>query len=184
MTTTPNAKTLDGVPFDLMHTDINVGQGANAAQADNAIKMIYGPEGMNALTGVVGDKLLIGFGANDQTLVAAIAAIKAKDDPMGKNPGVAAVNAQLPKSRVMAMYIPLDEIATTIGTYAGAMGMPIQIQLPPDLPPIGVTAGTDGTAVRIDSYTPTDLIKALVAQGMQLYMQRMGAGGAGGPGGL
>jgi hypothetical protein len=84
----------------------------------------------------------------------------------------------------MTMYIPLDEIATTIGTYAGAMGMPIQIQLPPDLPPIGMTASTDGTAVRIDSYTPTDLIKALVAQGMQLYMQRMGAGGAGGPGGL
>ena len=44
------------------------------------------------------------------------------------------------------------------------------------LPPIGVTAGSDGTAIRIDSYTSTDLIKALVAQGMQLWMQRMGAG--------
>ena len=84
----------------------------------------------------------------------------------------------------MSLYVPLDEIATTVGTYAGAMGMPIQIQLPPDLPPIGITVGSEGSAIRIDSYTPTDLIKALVAQGMQLYMQRMGGGGAGGPGGL
>ena len=84
----------------------------------------------------------------------------------------------------MTLYVPLDEIATTVGTYAGAMGMPIQIQLPPDLPPIGITAASEGSAIRIDSYTSTDLIKALVAQGMQLYMQRMGGGAPGGPGGL
>ena len=55
-TLTPNAKTIGGVSFDLMHTDMNLGQGPNAAQADNAMKMIYGPEGMNTLTGVVGDE--------------------------------------------------------------------------------------------------------------------------------
>jgi hypothetical protein len=183
-TNTPNAKTIDGVSFDLMHTDMNLGQGANAAQADNMMKMIYGPEGMNVLTGVVGDKLVMSFGAPEQSLSAAITAIKTNDDPIGKMPGVAAVNSQLPKSRVMSLYVPVDEIVTTAGTYAGAMGMPIQIQLPPDLQPIGITVGTEGSAVRVDSYTSTDLIKALVAQGMQLYMQRMGAGGAGGPGGL
>jgi hypothetical protein len=184
-TTTPNAKTLDGVSFDLVHTDMNMGAGANAAQMDNTMKMIYGPEGANALTGVMGDKLLIGFGASDAMLTSMITAVKAGDDPLGKSPGVVAVTAQLPKSRVMSLYVPLDEIVSTIGTYAGAMGMPIQIQLPPDLPPIGIAASTDGTSIRFDSYTPTDLVKALVAQGMQLYMQHMGGGGApGGPGGL
>ena len=59
VTTTPNAKNIGGVSFDLTHTDMNLGQGPNAAQADNMMKMIYGPEGMNALTGVVGDKLVI-----------------------------------------------------------------------------------------------------------------------------
>ena len=182
-TTTPNAKTIDGVNFDQTHTDMNVG-GPNAAQAENMMKIMYGPEGMNALTGVVGDRLIVGFGANDQTLSQTIAAVKAKEDPVGKMPGVATVNAQLPKSRVVAVHLPLDEVITTIGTYAGAMGMPIQIQLPPDLAPIGFTLSSESTAIRVDSYTSTDLIKALVAQGMQLYMQRMGAGGAGGPGGL
>ncbi len=184
-TITPNAKTVDGVNFDLIHTEFTLGQGPAAAQADNAMKMIYGPDGMNVLTGVTADKLVIGFGANDQTLSDTLTVIKAKDDPLAKLPGVAAVAAQLPKSRAMTMYIPLDQIVTTAGNYASAMGMPIQIQLPGDLPPIGVTFSTDGSAMRIDSYTPTDLIKALVAQGMQLYMQRMGGGGGpGGPGGL
>jgi hypothetical protein len=184
-TITPNAKTVDGVNFDLIHTEFTLGQGPAAAQADNAMKMIYGPDGMNVLTGVTADKLVIGFGANDQTLSDTLTVIKAKDDPLAKLPGVAAVATQLPKSRAMTMYIPLDQIVTTAGNYASAMGMPIQIQLPGDLPPIGVTFSTDGSAMRIDSYTPTDLIKALVAQGMQIYMQRMGGGGGpGGPGGL
>jgi hypothetical protein len=182
--TTPNAKTIDGISFDLTHTDMNLGQGANAAQADNMMKMIYGPEGMNVLTGIVGEKLVIGFCATDQTLSQTIAATKAGEDALSKTPGVAAVNSQLPTSRVMTLYIPLDDIATTVGTYAGAMGMPIQIQLPPDLPPVGMTVASDGSAIRVDSYTSTDLIKALVAQGMQLYMQRMGGGAPGGPGGL
>jgi hypothetical protein len=148
------------------------------------MKMMYGPEGMNALTGTVGDKLVIGFGASEATLISTIAAVKDSSDPLSKVPGVAAVSSQLPKSRAFTLYVPLDELVTTISTYAGAMGMPIQIQLPPDLPPIGITAGTEGSAVRIDSYTPTDLIKALVATGMQLYMQRMQGGAPGGPGGL
>ena len=184
-TTTPNAKTVEGVSFDLTHTDINVGQNApNAAQADQMMKMMYGPEGMNAYTGAVGKSLVLGFCVSDQTLGSVVTAVKGGDDALSKTPGVAAVNEQLPKSRAMSLYVPLDEIATTAGTYAGAMGMPIQIQLPPDLPPIGVTVATEGSAIRVDAYAPTDLIKALVAQGMQLYMQRMGAGAPGGPGGL
>ena len=94
------------------------------------------------------------------------------------------VDAQLPKSRLGAVYIPLDQLVTTIGTYAGAMGMPIQIQLPPDLAPIGATVSTEGNAFRVDSFTPTDLIKALVAQGMQIFMQMQGGHQPGGPGGL
>ena len=97
-TTTPNAKTIEGVSFDLLHTDMNLGQGPNAAQADNTMKMIYGPDGMNALTGVVGDKLVVGFGASEQTLGAAITAIKANDDPMSKNAGVAAVRRSFPRA--------------------------------------------------------------------------------------
>lgn len=184
-TITPNAKTLDTVSFDLVHTEFTLGQGPAAAQADNAMKMIYGPDGMNVLTGTTADKLVIGFGANDQTISDTLTVIKAKDDPMAKLPGVVAVATNLPKSRAMTLYIPLDQIVTTAGNYASAMGMPIQVQLPGDLPPIGVTFSTDGSAMRLDSYTPTDLIKALVAQGMQMYMQHMGGGGGpGGPGGL
>ena len=67
---------------------------------------------------------------------------------------------------------------------AGMMGMNVQMQLPPDLPPIGGTISTDGNAMRVDSYTPTELIKAVVAAGMQTFMQMQGGRQPGGPGGL
>src|SRR5206468_568433 len=119
------------------------------------------------------DKLVIGYCTPDATLESTIAAVKAKEDAVTKMPGVAAVAGQLPKNRAFVAYVPLDEIVTTVGTYAGALGMPIQIQLPPDLPPIGITTASEGSCIRVDSYTPTDLVKALVAQAMQIYMQRM-----------
>jgi hypothetical protein len=185
VTVTPNGKTVDGISFDTAHTtfDMNAA-GPGAAQAQMAMTYLYGPNGMTVNSGIVGDKLLIGMGTSDQVLSSAIAAIKGNEDALGKLPGVQAVDAQLPKSRVGAMYVPLDQLVTTIGTYAGAMGMPIQIQLPPDLPPIGATVSTEGTAFRMDSFTPTDLIKALVAQGMQIFMQMQGGHQPGGPGGL
>ena len=73
----------------------------------------------------------------------------------------------------------------TAATYAQAFGMPVQIQLPQDLPPIGGTIATEGNAVRLDSYTPTELVRAVVAAGMQVAQQMQGGGRhPGGPGGL
>ena len=46
------------------------------------------------------------------------------------------------------------------------------------------TISTDGNAIRADSYTPTELIKAVVAAGMQTFMQMQGGRQPGGPGGL
>jgi hypothetical protein len=178
---TASAKTLDGVSFDQIVTKVDPNaQDPNAAQQAQIMQMIYGPQGAVVNYGVMGDKLLVASGVNDQVLSAAIAAAKANQAPLADNDKVKAVAAQLPKQRVMAVYIPVDEIVTTALSYAKQFGFAMNVQLPPDLPPVGMTTGTDGSAIRIDSHIPTTLVQSLVAAGMQAAMQMQGGGPRGG----
>jgi len=69
-------------------------------------------------------------------------------------------------------------------TYANQFGFPVKLQMPPNLPPIGVSAGTEGTAFRVDSHVPSQLVQSLVMAGMQAFMQMQQGQQPGGPGGL
>jgi hypothetical protein len=186
VTQTPNAKTVAGVTFDQVVTQFNAADpgGPGAAQAQMMMNTMYGPNGMTMLTGVVGDKLLVASGVSDDVLAQAIASVKANQNNLDKVAGLQTVANQLPKNRMVAYFVPLDQVVNTVATYAAAFGMPVQIQLPPDLPPIGGTVATEGNAVRVDSYTPTELVRAVVAAGMQVYGQMQGGRQPGGPGGL
>lgn len=185
-TITPNAKTVAGVELDQFQSVISAqGDGAEAAQMNQMMSMMYGPNGMTAFTGIIGDKALITVqGASDALLEKAVTAAKANENVLGKLPGVTMVNKQLPQSRNIVMYVPLDTIVTTGLTYAQQFGMPIQLQLPADLPPLGFTGGAEGSAVRFDSHVPAQLVQGLVSAGMQAFMQMQGGQQPGGPGGL
>jgi hypothetical protein len=181
----PAGKTLDGVTFDVTTSQFNMQAGGpGAAQAQMMMNWMYGPNGATIYSGQVGEKMLIGMDLNDAALSSAIAAAKANQNPLSQVAGVKMVAAQLPQQRIGEFYVPLDQIVTTIANAASGMGMNVQMQLPPDLPPIGGTFSTEGTALRADSYTPTELIKAVVAAGMQTWMQMQGGRQPGGPGGL
>ncbi len=58
--------------------------------------------------------------------------------------------------------------------------MNVPVQLPNNLPPVGFSFGTDGTAMRYDSFIPMKLMQSLVQAGMQVYMQMNNHGGGGG----
>ena len=179
---TPKAKTVDGVAFDLYQTEITMDpQTPEAAQAQQAMMFMYGPDGVNVLSGVVDNKtVLVVSGVEDEVISSAIASAKANQDPLAKLAQVQAVSQQLPKSRVAAFYVPVDEIVSTTLGYANRMGFAIPLELPPDLPPIGATVATEGGTIRIDSYTPMELVRSLVAASMQLQMQMQGGGRPGG----
>ena len=177
--------TVDGVTFDVTISQFNAqAAGPGAAQAQMMMNFMYGPNGATIYSGQVGEKALIGVGVSDASLASAITAIKGNQDALDQLPVVKTVSAQLPQQHVGEFFVPLDQIVTTVATYAGAMGMNVQVQLPPDLPPIGITISTEGTTARLDSFTPTELVKAIVAAGMQTYMQMHGGAHPGGPGGL
>lgn len=185
-TVTPKAKTVAGVQLDQIQSVIGAeGEGPEAQQIQQMMGMMYGPNGITAYTGIIGDKTLITVqGAGDELLEKAVTAAKANENVLSKRTGVEAVSKQLPQSRNMVMYVPLDTIITTGLTYAQQFGMPIQLQLPADLPPLGFTAGAEGSAVRFDSHIPAQLVQSLISAGMQAFMQMQGGQQPGGPGGL
>jgi hypothetical protein len=182
MTATPNAKTIDGVTFDSMVTAPDpAATSPAAAQQARMMQLMYGPQGMVAYTGVLDPKhLLVAGGVDDAEISSLIAAAKAQSAPLADNAGIKSVAANLPDRRFEAVYIDLGDLVGAGLGYAKQMGLPVQIQLPPDLPPVGVAVSAQQSALRIESYTPTSLIQAMVAAGMQGYMQMQGGGGGGG----
>jgi hypothetical protein len=138
---------------------------------------------MNGLVGAIGaDKMIGAVDTNDALVSKLIASAKANQDVI--TPGLAAIDAQLPKSRLMAGYFQLDQFATTLAGYAKMFGMPVNFQLPQNLPPIGGTLATEGNAVRTDIFVPTQTLQSVIAAGIQSYMQMQGGQAPGGPGGL
>jgi len=189
LTMTPAAKTVAGVKLDTFQNAIATTGAAEddaaAAQMKQMMTMMYGPNGISGVTGLVNDKTLITVtGGADELVEKAVTAAKSNADVLGKMAGVTAVNKHLPQNRNVVVYLPIDQMITTGLTYAQQFGMPIQIQLPADLPPIGFTAGAEGSAVRCDSHVPSQLVQSLIAAGMQGFMQMQGGQQPGGPGGL
>jgi len=181
-TFTPAAKTVDGVSFDEMQVAFNMnGQSLQEMQAARFLGFLYGANGPQVYTGLVNDQNMLSVsGVSDDTITAAIEAIKKGDDPLARIDVVKNVAAQLPPQRFAAFYIPLDQWANTGLNVAKQFSMDMGVKIPDDLPPVGCTLSTDGTAVRLDSYVPTQLVQALTAAGIQMFMAQAQHGGPGG----
>lgn len=182
----PGGKTIGSLKLDTytytMKPDPNNPQ---AAQAEEMMKMVYGPKGMSGVFGPVdNDTYLIVQGGTDKLLADAVKAAQNPKDTLSDDPGVKMVAAHLPKSRIGVEYIKLDNMITAGVKYAQGFNVPIKMQLPPNLPPIGMSLASEGSAVRIDGFLPTQLVQSIVAAGMQTFMQMQEGGGDGGPDGL
>ncbi|MBV8780667.1 MAG: hypothetical protein JO353_04655 [Phycisphaerae bacterium] len=182
-TYTPKAKTINGVTFDSIVTNVTPDpNNPAAAQQEQMVKLMYGPNGMTQLIGANGDHLLFGVGLSDAQLSTVIDVAKTNDAPLAALEQVKKVAGQLPAKHAFEGFCPLDQVVTTGLTYAKQFGFAVPVQLPADLPPIGVAVSTDSATIHYDAYVPTALIQSLVAAGMQAAMQMNGGGGGGGGG--
>jgi len=89
---------------------------------------------------------------------------------------VKAISAQLPKERSVVYYIQLDNLATTVLDFMGQMGFKIPLKLP-EMSPIGVSVGSEGTVLRIDTAISSDMIEKMVSAGMQAAMMMQNPAG-------
>jgi len=184
-TVTPDAKNIEGVTLTQFKTAMN-GQPKTPEeqQALFIMQMLYGQNGMTGYAGAVGaDKVLGVVGGNDQLLASAVQAAKSNADDLAKGPAASVIKA-LPSQRRAAVFVSVDTIASTVLDVMAARGMPGGVKLPPNLPPLAAAVDTDGTAIRLDGYIPAQTVQALIAAGMQMWLQNMQGGGAGQPGGL
>jgi hypothetical protein len=181
---TPNAKTIDGVVFGsiTMPMDANA-QDPMVRQQQEVMKMMYGPQGMVAYTGPVGNQMLIGLGVNDDVLRKLIASAKDNSAALEQDEAFKEVMKQLPKQRTAVLCVNVAEIATTALTYMKQFGFAVPVQFPPGLPPVGAAVSTqNGTAIQVDIHIPKTLVQSMIAAGMQAAMNMGGGpGGGGGP---
>ncbi len=178
----PDAKTVDGVSFDQLQTNLAMDPNdPKAAQAQQAIALLYGPNGVGAYAGAADDShYIVVTGGNDQLISDAIASAKGGQDAISPRPNVAMVASHLAKKPVLVYYVFLDNIATSASKLAENFGFPIKLHLPDDLPPIGISVATDGPSIRFDTFVPTELIQNLISAGLKAR-QDMAGGNNNGP---
>lgn len=173
-----NAKSIEGVSFDRITFESKPAPDApGAAQQEAIANLLYGPEGMTYDIGVIGDDFILSNGASDENVAAFIKAFKAAEDSVSKMDQVKVVAAELPKTRFLEYYMALDEVVNAGVAAAAQFNLPVQVQLPPELPPLGMTFGTEGSSLRVDYHLPTTTVQSLIAAGMQAFMGMQGGGG-------
>jgi hypothetical protein len=179
-TVTPAFKTINGVKFDRVQSEVNPDNTSQEAmRMSEMLSQIYGPDGASGLIGSIDEKTLVAsMGNDDDTISQVIDASKANKDVLTDD--LKDVDANLPKTRAVVAYLGLDQIVSTALSYAKANGLNVGIQLPNNLPPIGFSAGTDGSALRSDMFIPTKLLQSMVQAGATMYQQFNNRGGGGG----
>jgi hypothetical protein len=174
----PAAKTVDGVAMDQVTLEFKMDPNTpQAAQAQQAMQMMYGGNGMTGFMGAIDAQTHVSVFGGEALVNEAVTAAKAKENALVQGANVQAVAAELPKSRVLVYYVAIDNIVSTALQYAGQFGFPMNVKLPPDMPPIGMTVSTEGSAGRFDVHISADLIQQLISTGMQAMMNMQGGGG-------
>ncbi|MCC6240350.1 MAG: hypothetical protein IT448_08645 [Phycisphaerales bacterium] len=140
---------------------------SQANQLQQFMSIVYGPTGMTQYYGLLGNTLVSASGVSDAMLGKLVTAAKADTDLLVGKAHIQEVNDALLPHPIAVAYLPLDQWVRTGAVYASMFGFPAKLQLPPNLPPIGMAAATQGSALQMQVYIPVDLLQNLVAAGMQ-----------------
>jgi hypothetical protein len=178
---TAKAKTVDGVSLDKVQAKVKADpQKPEEMMAAQMMAMLYGPGGSTNFMGAVNATRYVQVMGDDEALLAkAVAAAKAGQDPFAQNAGAKAVAATLPQNRCAVAFIAVDKaIKAGMAVANQQMGGNLNMQLPPNLPPIGMSVAAEGSAIRMDMHVPTQLIQGIYMAILQMQM-RQPAGGDG-----
>jgi hypothetical protein len=163
VTYTEGASKVGDTSVDSWKMSINVDPGdPSAAQAKQAMAMIFGPGGPGGLTAQT-KKGLVSIMGNDSAFMGT--AIDAANG--GKNQSedelFSAAAGHLPKNRTAEFYIGVKPIMETVTGFMAMMGGGGNFQVPEKMSPIAIGATTDNGGTDFRIFVPKDVIESLAS---------------------
>lgn len=132
-----------------------------AQQASQMQMMLFGPGGLSGYMAPAQKGVVMTYSRNASNLEQALNAANTGKG-LGEHEGIRRISKQLPEGRTMEGYIGIGSILETAMGVLGMMGMaPMDMEIPQDLPPIGMAANTSGGGMRMTLFVPTEVITTI-----------------------
>ncbi len=158
----PGAKTVGGVSVDEWSMRMEADQNDPAAQqAAMGLMMIYGAEGgPSGFLAPADGGAVMTYSMNTQLLEQALGA--AKGGGLATDAGVKGVSGSLPTDRTIEGYVGVKSLLEMFMGMAAIMGGAApELEIPPDLPPIGFGGTTTDGGVRLVVFAPTQVLTTI-----------------------
>ncbi|MBC7834227.1 MAG: hypothetical protein H7Y88_03890 [Phycisphaerales bacterium] len=169
---TPEATKVSDVSVDAWEMKITPPE--DNPMAGQMMMMMYGAAG--GPTGYLAKAdggVIQTFSKNSMLMAAALDAAKGKNTMEG-DATVAQVAERLPKGRVFEGYLGVKSLMDMVGPMMAMMGGP-QMQVPENLPPIGMGLGASDGSARFGLFVPAQVIKT-AADIAKSFQESMGGG--------
>lgn len=173
------ATEVDGTSVDAwsVQMDMNANQMGGGVVQQMSM-MLFGPGGMGGYIAPGKNGVYQTLSKNSQLLRSALEA-EGGDASLLEDRGLSMVASRLPKNRTVEAYIGVQSILSQGLQVAAMFGMPMQVEMPEQLPPIGVGVTTDRSAARAATFMPAPVLKTLAQVAMQADQMFGGMGGGG-----
>lgn len=174
------ATDIDGTSVDAwsVQMDMNANQ-MGGGMVQQMSMMLFGPGGMGGYIAPGKNGVYQTLSKNSQLLRSALEA-EGGDASLLNDRGLSMVASRLPENRTVEAYIGVQSILSQGLQVAAMFGMPMQVDMPEQLPPIGVGVTTDRSAARAATFMPAPVLKTLAQVAMQADQMFGGMGGGGG----
>lgn len=175
-----NAAQVDGEPVDTWTVSLAAPADAGAqagAIIQQVMTMLFGPQGLTGYYAKGAHGVYTTIGAHDALLSACFGAENGQNS-LADDGALSKVADHLPEGRSMEMYVGVQSILKQGLQLAAMFGMPLAVDLPDTLPPIGMGVTTDHSAAGVGVFIPASVLKTFGQLAKQTE-QMMNQGDAG-----
>ncbi|RMD62004.1 MAG: hypothetical protein D6824_07325 [Planctomycetota bacterium] len=153
---------------------------AGFGQQQQALGALFGSMGLSGYVAALQDGALQSIGPDTATLEKAIRLAKGDGASLADNALVTGVSQKLPAPRTGEGFVNVGELLKQALFVAATFLGQVNVQIPPDLPPVGVALQTDQGTARVTTFAPAPVIHT-VTQLLQTLQAMQGGGAGGGP---
>ncbi len=171
-----NGKTIDGMTYTTSYQegakagDLTVDawsmkmaadpEDPHAQQIGQVYGMLFGPGGLNGYSLKSDGGVVVTYAKNSELLGKAVASVKGGDNLLA-DPDVKAIAVSLPEDRSFEAYVGVKSLMEIMINVAGMMGMAANINVPDQIPPVGMSATTNGGGFRMTFVIPTKVMTSV-----------------------